>query len=236
MLVAQASAWGVALGDLQVDKLLRFAGLLSSYEEANVVGERNVEALVLDHVLDSLSCALALEKARTRILIDVGSGGGLPGIPLAIALPDAHVTLLEATGKKVTFLELATERLGLENVDVVSGRAEDLGRGRLRDRYDVATSRAVASLPVIEEYCLPLLRTGGLAVAMKGQPPDDELAAGKNAAEELGGSLREVVSVPQLAEMPERRRCLVVVEKETKTPEGYPRRPGLARKRPLGGP
>lgn len=234
MLRTQVSGWGMELSEFRIEELIRYARLLSGYDEANVVGEREEGALVLHHVLDSLSCVLVPEAVAARSLIDVGSGGGLPGIPLAIALPNTKITLLEATGKKARFLSLAVEELTLDNVEVVNGRAEEIGSGEHRARYDVATSRAVASLGVVAEYCMPLLRVGGVAVAMKGDLSGEELETGKVAADQLGGRLREVLPVPLLPDLPDRRRSLGVLEKVEKTPEKYPRRPGLARKRPLG--
>jgi 16S rRNA (guanine527-N7)-methyltransferase len=230
----QASLWGLELTKQRIDRLVRYAHLLSDYTEANVVGEHDEAALVLNHVLDSLSCFLALETT-VESLVDVGSGGGLPGIPLAIIMPETRFTLLEATGKKTRFLGLAVQELGLDNVAVVNGRAEEVGQGEHRGRYQVATSRAVASLAVVAEYCVPLLRVGGLAVAMKGKLSADELGAGEVAVETLGAVLRPVLPVPQIRELPDRERNLVLIEKVEETLGGYPRRPGLARKRPLGG-
>jgi 16S rRNA (guanine527-N7)-methyltransferase len=231
---SQALAWGVSLSDAQTEKLFDYARLLSTYSEANVVGEKEKSSLILNHVLDSLSCLLVRETVGAGSLVDVGSGGGLPGIPLAIAQPETRVTLLEATGKKTKFLRLAVEGLALENAGVLHGRAEDVGNGGRRGQYDVATSRAVASLAVLAEYCLPLLRVGGVAVAMKAEPAVEELKAGRAAARELGGVLREVEPVPVLPEVSDRRRSLVVLEKTERTPAKYPRRPGLPRKHPLG--
>jgi 16S rRNA (guanine527-N7)-methyltransferase len=232
---AQTLAWGISLSDAQTEKLFDYARLLSTYSEANVVGEKEESNLILNHVLDSLSCLLVRETVEAGSLVDVGSGGGLPGIPLAIAQSKTRVTLLEATGKKTSFLRLAVERLALDNAGVLNGRAEDVGNGGRRGQYDAATSRAVASLAVLAEYCLPLLKVGGVAVAMKAEPSAAELEAGGAAARELGGVLREVEPVPVLPEVSDRRRSLVVLEKREKTPAKYPRRPGLPRKHPLGG-
>ena len=232
----QLSEWNVALAGSRFGRLHRFAELLAGYDAANVVGERDQGAILLNHILDSLSCLLVRELTAARSIVDVGSGGGLPGIPLAIALPETDVTLLEATGKKAQFLRVVAGDLELQNAAVANDRAEDVGRREDgRERYDVATSRAVASLDVVTEYCMPLLRLGGVAVAMKGDLSEEELEGGRVAAKELGGALREVVSVPVLPELPIRRRSLVVVEKVSATSGKYPRRPGLARKRPLGG-
>lgn len=235
MLWRQAAAWGVELNDARRGVLARYAHLLSSYREANVVGERDERVLLRDHVLDSLSCALVPEVGRSGRLVDVGSGGGLPGIPLAVAFPGTEVMLLEATGKKVRFLEGTVERLALANVRTLNARAEDVGRGEGRGSYAVATSRALASLAVVAEYCLPLLRPGGVAVAMKGIQSAEEMESGEAAAVELGGRVREVIQVPVAPGMPERNRRIVVLEKVGETPRRYPRRPGLARKHPLGG-
>ncbi|HSR24415.1 MAG TPA: 16S rRNA (guanine(527)-N(7))-methyltransferase RsmG [Candidatus Eisenbacteria bacterium] len=168
--------------------------------------------VLLDHLGDA------------RSLVDVGSGGGMPGLPLKIARPDLRVTLIEADRRRAAFLVHAAARLDLD-VQVVPERAETAGHGPLRESFDVAVCRALAAMPVLAELCLPLVRVGGRLLAMKGQV--EEAAA---AIAELGGGPPRVVPAPTSAR---RRGVIVVVPKVGPTPALYPRRPGLPGRRPI---
>jgi 16S rRNA (guanine527-N7)-methyltransferase len=160
----------------------------------------------------------------------VGSGGGLPGIPLAIARPDARVTLLEATGKKAAFLERAARGLGLDNVRVLTARAEEAAHdSRERERYDVVVARAVAPLPALVELTLPFVRVGGVLAAVKGSRAEQETAEGEGAVRRCGGG--EVQSRSLSADTPALR--LLLIPKVSPTPPELPRRPGMPVKRPL---
>jgi 16S rRNA (guanine527-N7)-methyltransferase len=144
-------------------------------------------------------------------------------------------TLIESTGKKARFLRAAVEDLALGHVEVANARVEDVGRAKEhRGAYDVVTSRAVARLSVVAEYCVPLLEVGGWAIAMKGRLERDEVRAGGQALRVLGAHIAEVEPVGMLPEVGDKERNLVVIEKVTRTPERYPRKPGAAEKRPLG--
>src|SRR5215218_8117611 len=150
LLEAQAAAWGVRLDDGRLDLLLRYGRLLASYEKANVIGSRDLDRILLDHVLDSLSCFIHQPLWDAGRLADVGSGGGLPGIPINIVRPDLRTTLIESTGKKANFLRYAAERLGLADLDIVNARVEDVGRmEEQRGAYGIVTTRAVARLSVV---------------------------------------------------------------------------------------
>lgn len=212
-----------------------YARLLSSYDRANVIGTRDPDRVLLDHILDSLGCLLFPPVAKAFDFADVGSGGGLPAIPLAVALPDASFKLFEATGKKAAFLEYVVESLGLSGIDILNTRVEEAAHDPgLRASHEICTVRAVAKLPVLAEYCLPLLGVGGWMVAMKGGMPEAEYEEGGRAASRLGGRILQSVEVPLLPEMEQKTRQLVVLEKTTATPEIYPRRVGLPAKSPLG--
>lgn len=231
----QCEDWGIGLDGLQLRSLGAYAGLLAGYELANVIGTRDRVQIVLEHLVDSLSCLANRGIQWDGCLIDVGAGGGLPGIPLSVALPDTRVTLLEATEKKVRFLEYAKAELGLENLKVLHARAEDAGReSRYREAFDLATSRALAALPVVLEYCAPLVRTGGKVIAMKGRLQEEEISQGVAAARELGAELSKTTAVDYHPQLPQKERRLVVFDKVSTTPATFPRRVGLARKRPLG--
>lgn len=235
LLEAQAAAWGVGLNDERLDRLLRYARLLASYEKANVIGTRDPDRIVLDHVLDSLSCFLYEPLKEAGRVADVGSGGGLPGVPISIVGQGLRTTLIESTGKKARFLEYAAEDLALANVEVANARVEEVGRMKEhRGTYDVATCRAVARLSVVAEYCVPLLRVGGQAIAMKGRLEREELDEGGRAADILGAKIGGVRPVAMLPEVGDKRRNLVMIQKIEETPGRYPRQPGAVVKRPLG--
>jgi 16S rRNA (guanine527-N7)-methyltransferase len=231
----QAAAWGLRLGHERRARLQEYAGLLAHYDRANVIGTRDLDRILLDHVLDSLSCFLHEPLFRARRLADVGSGGGLPGIPIKILRADLAATLVESTGKKARFLQHAVDDLSLKGVVVANQRVEELGRTRThRGAYDVVTCRAVARLSVVAEYCVPLLEVGGSALAMKGRLEPEELAEGDRALDALGARVAETTRVPLLPDVGEKERYLVILEKIRETPSRHPRRPGLVAKRPLG--
>jgi 16S rRNA (guanine527-N7)-methyltransferase len=231
----QAAAWGLSLDEGGLGRLEGYARLLRDCGEANVIGTRELRGVILDHVLDSLSCFLFEPLGAASSLVDVGSGGGLPGVPIKIAAPEVRTTLVEATAKKARFLRRVVEGLSLEGVEVENARVEEIARTEAhRDVYDVATARAVARLPVVAEYCVPLVKVGGHVISMKGRPEDEEIAEGERAAEKLGARLSQLIRVPRLPELEKKERCLVILEKVEETPGEYPRNVGVPAKRPLG--
>lgn len=235
LLEAQAAAWGVRLDEEKLDRLLQYARLLASYDMANVIGTRNLDRIILDHVLDSLSCFLQAPLSEARRIADVGSGGGLPGIPISVVSRDIPTTLIESTGKKARFLRHAAEHLALKNVAVANARAEDVGwLQEHRGAYGIVTSRAVARLSVVAEYCVPLLAVGGRTIAMKGRLEREEFEEGGRAVGVLGATIAGVEPVQMLPEVGDKARNLVILQKVEKTPARYPRKPGAVVKRPLG--
>ncbi|NDJ61487.1 MAG: 16S rRNA (guanine(527)-N(7))-methyltransferase RsmG, partial [Chloroflexi bacterium] len=167
-----------------------------------------------------------------QTVIDVGSGAGFPGLPLRVAFPALHVTLLEATGKKVAFLQHMIDTLGLAGATALHGRAEEAAhQPDQRARYDLVVARAVARLPSLLEYLLPLARVGGLCIAMKGHTAAEEAASSRRALSLLGGELDRI----QPVQLPERDEphYLVVIKKTAQTPRKYPRRPGVPTSSPL---
>jgi 16S rRNA (guanine527-N7)-methyltransferase len=163
-------------------------------------------------------------------MIDIGSGAGFPGVPLKIVFPQVHMALVEATGKKVAFLDHVIALLNLRDLTAIHARAEELAHNPdHRENYDVAVARAVAEMPTLLEYALPFVRVGGIFVAQKGKV-EEEVASAAHALEALGGRLREVTPVKLPGLEP---RHLVVVEKIAPTPPRYPRRAGVPEKKPL---
>lgn len=231
----QCKEWGCCLDRRSLALISAYADLLASYKLANVIGTKNRDTIILEHLLDSLSCLTAERVTSASSLVDVGTGGGLPGIPLAIARPELPVTLLEATAKKVRFLEHVRSRLDLPNLEILHARVEEAGREPCyRDVFDIATSRALAALSVVVEYCAPLVRQGGQIVAMKGRLQEDELSDGLAAARALGARLREVREVDYMLHLPQKERRIVLYSKVGVTPDPFPRGVGLAKRRPLG--
>ena len=186
------------------------------------------------HFLDSLAGvaeldALAASAGETRV-VDVGSGAGLPGLALKIARPQHTYTLIESTAKRSRFLEWLIQDLALERVQVMAARAEDIARRpEAREAFDLALCRALGTLALVAELCLPLVRPGGRLLAYKGPRVAAEVEAGAAAAALLGARLVEVCPVP----IPGLQRHLVIFAKLTPTPARFPRRPGMARQRPL---
>lgn len=231
---AALSLVGLALSPRQVVAFERYATELVDWNRRfNLTAITDREQIEVKHFLDSLTCLLAMRGRPLGRAVDVGTGAGFPGLPLKIACPGLQLTLVESVGKKAQFCRHVVEVLGLEAVEVIHARAEEVGRrpGH-REGYDWALARAVAPLPVLVEYLMPLLKVGGRAVAQKGESGPAEAQAAERALGILGGRLLQLipVEIPGVAEA----RYLIVMEKTAATPAQYPRRPGMAAKRPLG--
>lgn len=235
-LVTGARELHITLTDHHLDGFeVCYRELVDWNERFNLTAITDWEGILVRHFLDSLSCLKALPRkslvAGARV-IDVGTGAGFPGLPLKLVCPEMQLTLLEATGKKVTYLEHVVRVLGLKGVKIVHGRAEELGHDPAhRERYDWALARAVAEMPVLAEYLLPLVRVGGAILAQKGEGAAAEVHGAEAAITTLGGRVRQLVPV-ELRGLAETRH-LIVVDKVAATPENYPRRPGVPKKRPL---
>ncbi len=211
--------------------------LMEWNQRFNLTAITDREGVLVRHFLDSLSCLKALNRGALEAgarVIDVGTGAGFPGLPLKIVCPGMRLTLLEATYKKVQFLEHLVATLALKEVRVIHKRAEELGHEPdHRERYDYALARAVAEMPTLVEYLLPLVRIGGKAVAQKGEEAAAEVHGATRAIATLGGEVRQLVPV-ELRGLAE-TRYLVIIDKVAATPDKYPRRPGMPGKRPITG-
>ena len=223
---------------LSPDQLAQFAHyrelLLDWNQRVNLTSITDPQEVLSKHFLDSLACVLAVPPERWQAplaLLDVGSGAGFPGLPLQIVFPHWQVTLLEATGKKVRFLEAVISELGLK-ARAIQGRAEDLAHDtQHRATYDIVTARALAALPTLVEYCLPFCNIGGLVIAAKKGDISAELERSKAAASKLGGRWASLTpfSLPGL----EDQRALVVFQATRSAPTQYPRRAGAPVKKPV---
>jgi 16S rRNA (guanine527-N7)-methyltransferase len=242
LLADGARILGISLTADQLRMFQTYHDLLIAWNERlNLTTITEYRDVVVKHFLDSLSCVVAMPNAgslrceRDGIsirVIDVGSGAGFPGLPLKIAFPALHLTLLEATGKKAEFLRAVVSQLRLEHVTVVCGRAEEMGRDPAhREVYDLTVARAVAGMSALAELTLPFTRLGGTVVAQKGENPAEEVETAQVAVQVLGGRIARIipVTVPGLPAA----RHLVVLDKVSPTPARYPRRPGMPVKRPL---
>lgn len=225
--------FNVHLTARQVMSLINFENeLLEWNKKFNLTAIRDVESIRTKHFLDSFSCVLAWQASPPARLIDVGTGAGFPGLPLKVIYPHMHVTLVESVGKKAKFCQHVVSKLGLEDVEVIHSRAEDLGQSpKHRESYDYAIGRAVANLNILSEYLLPLAKIGGTMLAQKGESGPAEAQSAEKAMKLLGGKLRQLVPVhlPGVAD----DRYLVLADKVAATPPKYPRNAGLAAKAPL---
>ncbi len=227
------SQLGLMLSDQQIEQFLFYQQeLLDWNTRFNLTAITDPEEVQIKHFLDSLSLLAVYDEAQTRLL-DIGSGAGFPGVPLKIVRPQWHVTLLEATGKKVTFLHHIIETLHLEGTVALQGRAEELAHQvAYRAKFDLVTARAVASLSALLEYSAPYCRVGGSIVLPKKGDLADELAHGKRAASQVGAVFKHNVAV-ELPGLMDGRRLLVWEQQKT-CPEHYPRVGAVMAKRPLG--
>ena len=206
--------------------------LLEWNQKFNLTAIRAPEEIESKHFMDSLSLLPSLHSYQVHSLIDIGTGAGFPGIPLKIVEPSLELVLVESVEKKASFCQHIIDSLQLTDARVVIARAEALGQDKAyREQFDGAVARAVASLPVLLEYLLPLVRVGGIVIAQKSSSVEEEIRLAKNACVSLGGGKMKIepVSIPGL----DATRNLVSIEKVKPTPPIYPRRAGLPAKKPL---
>ncbi|MGI6668251.1 MAG: 16S rRNA (guanine(527)-N(7))-methyltransferase RsmG [Acetivibrionales bacterium] len=224
-----AGELGVDLDEAKISELFKYKEILLEWNKKfNLTAITDEKEFIIKHFIDSLSVIPYLRGIKS--LADVGTGAGFPGIPLKIAMPSLEISLLESQEKKVRFLETAIGELGLADISAVHIRAEDAGRSPgYREKMDAAVARAVAPMPVLLEYCLPLVKTGGIFIAMKGGR--EEEVPFERALEILGGRVEEENKF--ILPSSSYKRNVVVIRKFRQTPSKYPRKPGKPSKQPL---
>ena len=232
-LLKGAEELNIALSVEQVKKFVAFYNILiSGNKVCNLTAITEMYEVVTKHFLDSLSCVKAASFEGNLNLLDVGTGAGFPGIPIKILYPDLSVVLIEASQKKVDFLNNAVSELALKKVKVIHIRAEEVGvLPEYREKFDRVTARAVAQLNILSEYCIPMVKMGGFFIALKGPSTEVEVKNAIPAIKKLGGEIKKSVllKLPLSGE----GRTLITIRKVLKTPKGYPRRIGIPTKNPL---
>ena len=219
--------YGITLTEKQQSLFNDYFDILIEYNNKfNLTAITEKQEVINKHFVDS---SLACGKVCGKFVLDVGSGGGFPAIPIKIIKDDINLTMLEATGKKCEFLKAVVKELGLTNVSVINGRAEDIAKDiKFRENFDTVTARAVARLNTLCEYCMPFVKVGGIFLSLKGDA-EEELKEAQNAIKILGGKVKE----NYLYELEGAKRALITIEKIKNTDKKYPRGNGRERKNPL---
>lgn len=225
------SSMEIPVSDKQYDKLYKYAEMLIEWNKmVNLTAILSPEDISQKHFLDSVLPFYLFDVKKGAKIIDVGTGAGFPSCPLKIFRDDIKVTLLDSLNKRINFLKTLSDELDL-NAECIHGRAEELAhKENYREQFDIATARAVASLPMLCEYCLPFVKKGGYFIALKGGNSDDEIGASKSAIKELGGKIDKIIdySLPNGD-----KRVLIAIKKISQTASKYPRNKGQITKKPL---
>ena len=215
--------------DAKADVLIRYMEkVLQWNEKVNLTAITDREEFVQKHLVDSLLCAETLEFTEASSICDVGTGGGFPGVPLAVCYPEKEFVLMDSLAKRIRIVQQICDELSIKNVRAVHGRAEDLARTEdYREAFDLCVSRAVANMRVLSEYCIPFVRVGGSFIAYKGADCESEIDDSKEAIRRLGGGETEIRKLPHLG------HSLVIIKKVSPTPKTYPRKAGTPARKPL---
>lgn len=224
---------GMNFDEDKYNKFITYKNLLQEWnEKINLTAITEDEEVIKKHFIDCIKAFSENQFKEAKTLIDVGTGAGFPGLPIAIMRENLNITLLDSLNKRVNFLNIVKNSLNLTNVTTIHSRAEDGARNKeLREKFDIATSRAVANMAVLSEFCLPYVKVGGYFIALKGPAITDELNDAKNAIGTLGGKLIEVIEVS--VEGTDLKHNLVVIKKVKETPKTYPRKAGSITKKPI---
>lgn len=215
----------------QVENFFKYMNLLLEWnEKINLTAITDVDDIILKHFIDSMTVLKYIEKDKS--IIDVGTGAGFPGIPIAIMREDVKITLLDSLNKRINFLNEVCSELKINNIETIHGRAEEAGQNKqYREKYDIAVSRAVANMTTLSEYLIPFVKVGGICICMKGSEIDHELEQAKFAIKELGGKIEKVEKF-NLSDS-DIERNIVIIKKIKPTPNKYPRKAGMPSKMPI---
>ena len=231
-LIKTLSSWNFEIDDNKISQLDKYYEMLIEKNKVmNLTAITEFDEVLVKHFADSLSICTIIPD-NVKFVCDLGTGAGFPGIPMAIAYPDLQFTLIDSLNKRIKFLQEVVDALGLTNVTLVHGRAEEAGRNKLyREQYDLVVSRAVANISTLSEYCLPLVKVGGYFISFKSGDIEDEIKQSGKAISKLGGKLQK----PVLFNLPDTNisRSFLVIDKEKSTPKAYPRKAGTPSKEPL---
>ena len=221
----------INLTEKQIEQFLKYYEILVETNKVmNLTAITEFDEVIEKHFLDSLSLVRVFDLNRNVKILDLGTGAGFPGIPLKITFPEIDIVLADSLNKRVKFLNEVVETLQLKQVETVHGRAEELAKNKkYREQFDLCTSRAVANLSSLSEYCLPFVKTGGAFISYKSGEVDEEAAQTKRAIYLLGGEVKDIYKF----DLFDQKRSFVVIEKERKTPKAYPRKAGTPTKEPL---
>lgn len=217
----------------QYYQFIKYMALLQEWnEKINLTAILEDEEIIKKHFIDSIKAFKIDEFKQNVSVIDVGTGAGFPGIPIAIMNPKINVTLLDSLNKRIKFLNIVIDQLGLKNIKTIHSRAEDGARNKkLREKFDIATSRAVANMSVLSEYCLPYVKIGGKFIALKGPTIEEEIKESKTAIKTLGGELEQICEVK--IEETDLKHNLVIIKKIKECDKIYPRKAGTISKNPI---
>lgn len=221
----------VELSEKQLEQFrIYYEMLVEKNKVMNLTGITEWDEVLEKHFLDSISLIRAIDLNKELTVMDMGTGAGFPGIPLKIAFPKLKVTLADSLNKRVLFLQEVIDELGLEEIEAIHGRAEDLAQDKsYREQYDLSVSRAVANLSTLSEYCLPFVKIGGQFISYKSGECEEEVVASKSAVFLLGGKISDTIKF----ELGESGRSFIIIDKVKGTPKTYPRKAGTPSKKPL---
>ena len=231
--VSDLKELGITLSDIQIQQFITYYEMLVEYNKVmNLTAITEYAEVMKKHFVDSLTLIKAYDITKEVSIIDIGTGAGFPGLALKIAFPNLHITLLDSLNKRIKFLNDVISKLGLTNIETIHGRAEDYAKPeKLREKFDLSVSRAVANLSTLSEYCLPFVKVGGKFISYKSEKLVEEIVTSEKAIKILGGKVDRQIEF--LLPATDYQRNLFIIEKVKNTPKNYPRKAGIVNKKPI---